>query len=80
MGAVSIIDFQARDKKTTAGRKKELFEFYIERHDRINNWDLVDRSAPYVVGRYLFDKPRNILYKLAKSKNIRERRTAIIST
>lgn len=68
MGAVSIMDFQARNKKTTATRKKELFDLYIKCHNRINNWDLVDRSAPYVVGGYLFDKPRNILYKLAKSK------------
>lgn len=79
-GAVSIMDFQARDKKTTEGRRKELFDLYIKRHDRINNWDLVDRSAPYVVGGYLFDKPRNILYRLAKSKSVWERRTAIVST
>ncbi len=79
-GGVSIMDFQARDKKTTEARRKELFNLYIGRHDRINNWDLVDRSAPYVVGGYLFDKPRAILYKLAKSKNMWERRTAIVST
>jgi 3-methyladenine DNA glycosylase AlkD len=52
----------------------------MKRHDRINNWDLVDVSAPYVVGGYLFDKPRNVLYKLARSKNMWERRTAIVST
>ena len=79
-GAVSIMDFQARHKSTSAERKKELFDLYIRRHDRINNWDLVDRSAPYVVGGYLADKSRNILYKLARSKNIWERRTAIVST
>ncbi len=80
LGAVSIMDFQARDKKVSSERRKELFDLYIKRHDRINNWDLVDRSAPYVVGGYLIDKPRAILYKLAKSKNIWERRTAIVST
>jgi 3-methyladenine DNA glycosylase AlkD len=53
---------------------------YIKRHSRINNWDMVDRSAPFVVGGYLFDQPRAILYKLAKSKNVWERRTAIVST
>jgi hypothetical protein len=79
-GAVSIMDFQARSKKTPASRRKELFDLYIKRHDRINNWDLVDRSAPYVVGGYLYDKPRNILYRLARSKNVWERRTAIVST
>ena len=80
VGAVSIMDFQARSKKTTEPRRKELFDLYVRRHDRINTWDLVDRSAPYVVGSYLFDKPRKILYKLARSKNMPERRTAIVST
>jgi 3-methyladenine DNA glycosylase AlkD len=80
VGAVSIMDFQARNKKTSAKRKKELFDLYLRRHDRINNWDLVDRSAPHVVGGYLSDKPRRILYKLARSKNVWERRTAIVST
>lgn len=80
VGAVSMMDFQARSKKTTEARRKELFDLYINRHDRINTWDLVDRSAPYVVGGYLFDKPRKILYKLARSKRMPERRTAIVST
>lgn len=80
VGAVSIMDWQARSKKTPESRRKELFDLYIRRHDRINDWDLVDRSAPYVVGGYLFDKPRDILYKLARSKNMWERRTAITST
>lgn len=79
-GAVSIMDWQARGKKTPPARRKELFALYIRRHDRINDWDLVDRSAPYVVGGYLFDKPRDALYKLARSKNRWERRTAIVST
>jgi len=79
-GAVSIMDFQARDKKTSEETKKALFELYINRHDRINNWDLVDRSACFVVGSYLFDKPKDILYELALSKNIWHRRTAIVST
>ena len=80
MGAVSIMDFQARDKKTTSEEKKKLFDLYISKHNCINNWDLVDRGAPYVVGGYLSDKPRKILYKLAKSKNVWERRTAIVAT
>ena len=80
VGAVSIMDFQARNKKTTGARRKELFDLYLRRHDRINNWDLVDRSAPHVVGGYLSDQPRKILYQLARSKNVWERRTAIVST
>ena len=80
VGAVSILDFQARSKKTTEIRRKELFNLYIRRHDCINTWNLVDRSAIYVVGGYLFEKPRKVLYKLAKSKKMPERRTAIVST
>jgi 3-methyladenine DNA glycosylase AlkD len=80
VGAVSIMDFQARHKKTSEERKKELFNLYIKQHKYINTWDLVDRSAIWVVGSYLFDKKRDVLYKLAKSKKMAERRTAIVST
>jgi 3-methyladenine DNA glycosylase AlkD len=80
VGAVSIMDFQARAKNITPAERKALFDLYIRRHDRINNWDMVDRAAPYVVGGYLADKPRKILYKLARSRNPWERRTAIVST
>ena len=80
VGAVSIMDWQACSKKTPETRRKELFDLYIRRHDRIDDWDLVDRSAPYVVGGYLSDKPRAILYKLACSKSPWERRTAITAT
>src|SRR3990170_4034070 len=52
VGAVSIMDFQARSKKTTPQRRQELFNLYIDHHDLINTWDLVDRSAIYVVGGY----------------------------
>lgn len=79
-GAVSIMDFRARDKKTTEDVKKALYELYLNRHDRINNWDLVDRAACFVVGSYLFDKPRDILYQLAVSENMWQRRTAMVST
>lgn len=50
VGAVSVVDWQARSKKTTNSGRKGLFDLYIRRHDRINNWDLVDRSALYVDG------------------------------
>lgn len=80
VGAVSIMDWQVRNNKTSKTRRKELFDLYIRRHDRINNWDLVDRSAPRVIGDYLKNKSRGILYELAHSDNIWERRTAIVST
>ncbi|MGH2538626.1 MAG: DNA alkylation repair protein [Candidatus Promineifilaceae bacterium] len=79
-GGLSIMDKQARRKKTPESRRKELYDLYMRCHDRINNWDLVDVSAPYVVGGYLFDKPRDSLYRLARSEKLWERRTAIIAT
>lgn len=79
-GGCSIMDKQARRKKTPPERRKELYDLYLRRHDRINNWDLVDVCAIHVIGGYLADKPRAVLYKLAKSKNMWERRTAIVST
>ena len=80
MGAVSIMDYQAREKKITPEEKEALYKLYIKKHKRINNWDLVDRSAPHVVGGYLADKSRAPLYKLAKSKDVWERRTSIVAT
>jgi 3-methyladenine DNA glycosylase AlkD len=60
---------------------KEIFGFYIKNSKNVNNWDLVDISAPHIVGRFLSDKSnRKILYKFAKSKNLWEKRIAIIST
>jgi 3-methyladenine DNA glycosylase AlkD len=79
-GAVSIMDKESRTKKIIEPRRKEFYDLYMRRHDRINNWDLVDLGCLNMTGSYLFDKPRNVLYKLARSKNIWERRTAILST
>ena len=81
-GACSIMGKQATSKKTPESRRRELYELYLRRHDRINDWDLVDLASYKVVGSYLFDfgKPRKILYRLARSENMWERRTAIVST
>jgi 3-methyladenine DNA glycosylase AlkD len=80
MGAVSMMDYMARNKKISSARRKELFNLYIKRHDRLNNWDFVDRAAPSVVGTFLKDKTRDILYKLARSRDVWKRRTAMVST
>jgi hypothetical protein len=80
VGAVSIMDFQARDRSTPEARRRELYALYLRRHDRIDTWDLVDRAAPYVVGGYLSDKPRDPLYVLARSSDWWERRSAIVAT
>ncbi len=82
MGAVSILDYKARKKKITEEDHRELYDLYLNRHDRINTWDFIDRSAPHVIGGYLykFNKSRNILYKLAESENVWKRRTSIVAT
>lgn len=80
LGAVSILDWKARNKKTTTEEKRDIYKAYIENHNWIDDWGLVDRSAPYVVGGYLYGKDKKPLYDLAKSDNPMERRTAIVST
>lgn len=80
VGAVSIMDYQARVKHLPDAQRKALFDLYLRRHDRIDSWDLVDRSAIYVVGGYLADRPRDILDQLARSDHPMERRTAILAT
>jgi DNA alkylation repair enzyme len=80
VGAVSIMDFQARRRGTPESRRKELFDLYLRRHDRIDTWDLVDRAAPYVIGGFLADRSREPLYRLARSRYWWERRTAIVAT
>jgi 3-methyladenine DNA glycosylase AlkD len=79
-GGLKIMAKQAARKRTPERRRRELFDLYLRRMDRINNWDLVDVSAIDVIGRYLVDKPRDVLYELARSPDLWERRTAIVST
>lgn len=66
--------------KCDTAYQREAFNFYMENTKFINNWDLVDCSAPQVVGGYLLDKSRKPLFQLAKSKSLWERRIAIVST
>ena len=60
--------------------KKQIFSFYIKNLKGVNNWDLVDLSAPKIVGNYLLDKDKNLLINFAVSENLWERRIAILST
>jgi 3-methyladenine DNA glycosylase AlkD len=67
-------------RKAEESCKKEIFDFYLKNTENVNNWDLVDLSAPRIVGDYLLSKERSVLYKLAKSKSLWERRISILST
>ena len=67
-------------KKARGDGARVIFETYLANTRRINNWDLVDLSAPQIVGGYLKDKPRDILYRLAASSLLWDNRIAIVST
>jgi 3-methyladenine DNA glycosylase AlkD len=73
---VLVHRYQHGDEKM----KTRIAKFYLAHTRGINNWDLVDVSAPKIIGDYLLARDRSILYKLAKSKNIWERRIAILAT
>lgn len=73
---IIISQFQKAGEKT----KKQIYNFYLKNIKRVNNWDLVDLSAPNIIGIYLLDKSKDILYLQAKSKNLWLRRIAIVST
>jgi 3-methyladenine DNA glycosylase AlkD len=71
-------------KSSVVGQKK-IFDFYVTSLSRINNWDLVDLSAPKIVGRYLFEqvphaRALTLLKRMARSKNLWERRVAVLAT
>lgn len=78
LAALIIMADQA--KKAGPELSYQLFEVYLRHTDAINNWELVDVSCHYVLGRHLLNKPRDVLYHLAKSKDTWERRMAVVST
>jgi 3-methyladenine DNA glycosylase AlkD len=60
--------------------RKNIYNYYLKHTKYINNWDLVDLSADKIVGQYLLDKSKDILFRLARSKNLWERRISIVAT
>lgn len=77
--AALLILVQRFNKGTELERKK-YYDFYLKNKEWINNWDLVDLSAPNIIGVFLLDKPRTVLIRLAKSNDLWERRIAILAT
>lgn len=69
-----------RFEKGDGAARKQIYDLYLANTEFVNNWDLVDSSAPGIVGGYLVDRSRAPLKKLAKSKSLWERRIAIITT
>ena len=67
-------------KKGKERVKKQIYDLYLGSTSHINNWDLIDSSAPLIVGQYLMNKPKGILHKLAKSRSIWDRRISVLAT
>lgn len=67
-------------QKANTGYCEEIFQFYLKNIGYVNNWNLVDNSAHHIVGSHLWDQDRAILLKLARSKNLWERRISIVAT
>ena len=63
-----------------AGSRQRVFDFYLKHTRCVNSWDLIDASAPYIVGEYLASRSRRVLYRLAKSPEWWERRIAMVAT
>jgi 3-methyladenine DNA glycosylase AlkD len=77
---ILVMQFEKVHKDKNVKEQKKIVDFYLAHTDRINNWDLVDTSASYILGAYLYDKDKKILKKLANSKLLWERRIAVIAT
>jgi 3-methyladenine DNA glycosylase AlkD len=73
---ILVAQFEAGDDQT----RTAVFDFYLANAKLVNSWDLVDTSSPYIVGEHLLTRSRKVLYRLAKSHNLWERRIAIVST
>ncbi|RHX83693.1 DNA alkylation repair protein [Leptospira stimsonii] len=67
-------------EKAEEKERKQLHQFYVKNLKYVNNWDLVDLSSRILIGEYLIDKDRSLLYQLVESKNLWERRVSILST
>lgn len=67
-------------EKGSGDERQSIYNFYLDNLKFVNNWDLVDSSAPYIVGPWLEARNKACLYKLARSGNLWERRVAIMST
>ena len=70
----------AQFERADEARRERIVSFYLRQTARMNNWDLVDAAAPYILGEHLKARPRQVLDGLAKSSNLWERRIAIVST
>lgn len=76
----SLMILVEKFKKATPDQQQAIYELYLRNTAQINNWDLIDGTAEYIVGPYLQDNDKSVLTKLARSDSIWERRIAIMAT
>ncbi len=77
---VALIILTTKFAKADDKLRKKIFDFYLKNYKNINNWDLVDLSAPNIVGTFLLNRPKKTLFSLAKSNNLWKKRISIVST
>ena len=77
---VALLILTIQFKKADEGNRRKIVDFYLSNTGRINNWDLVDLSAERILGDYLISKDKSVLYSLARSQDIWERRIAVMAT
>lgn len=77
---ILVMQYETARKRGDAKAAASGVRFYLAHRDRVNNWDLVDASAPYLLGEHLIGRAdRGVLYRLARSKKLWERRIAMVS-
>lgn len=77
--SVALFVLSLRFERGDAAERRKIYMLYLKNRKYINNWDLVDLSAPYIVGEYLKDKDSAVLFRLAKAKRIWDRRIAMLA-
>lgn len=78
--SVALFILACQFKKADEKKKEAIVRLYLKNTRNINNWDLVDLSAPKILGEYLLDKDRKVLYKMASSSLLWDRRIAVLAT
>ena len=77
---LALLILVERYRKGDVGIKDKVYQVYLNNRHRVNNWNLVDSSAPYIVGAHLLQQDRSLLYQLAQSRSLWERRIAVLAT
>lgn len=78
--ACALLILVEQFKRAKEEERSKIYDFYLEHRAGINNWDLVDITCPHIVGAWLLDKDRSVLYDLVKSSDLWEQRIAMVST